>query len=538
MKRLFQRLLDGPFDVLVVGGGIYGAWIAYDASMRGLRVALVDREDWAAGTSMSSSKLIHGGLRYLERLELGLVRKSLDERRLLARIAPHRVTPLRFTIPVYADSRVGRWRLRLGLWLYDRLAGGKQPVARHGALSPKQMLDAYPFLEADGLKGGLTYGDCQTDDARFTLEIVAGAMHFGAVAVNRVEVVSLTRSGSRIGGARLRDVETEAEINVTAGVVVNCAGPWAQKVLCTAEPKAPPLTRLSKGVHLVMPALPTADGFLKLSNVGGGVVFLIPWYGRTLLGTTDTDYKGAPGFARAEARDVAYLLDQANQVLGGAGWGESDIVGTFAGLRALPHGGDRPPSQVSREWTIVEPLEGLLTSIGGKYTSARVDAARAVDRVLALMKRDPLPCGTAEQPFPWAPRGENFDHWRGAAISAGMGLGLDEVTAEACAMRYGARVERVFDILRKDASLARRIVPDAPFCMGEVDHAVRHEMARSLLDVVRRRLPLIVTARVSDAVLDEVAGRVGHLLRWDPTRTRAEIETASSRLRPARTVGS
>lgn len=539
MKRRFERLLGGHFDLLIVGGGIYGAWAAYDAAMRGLSVALVEREDWAAGTSMSSSKLIHGGLRYLERLELGLVRKSLSERRLLAQLAPHRVTPLRFAIPIFADSRVGKWRMRAGLWLYDRLAGDDQPVDGHGALNRKQMLEEYPFLEPRGLKGGLTYGDCQTDDARFTLEIVAGAMHFGAVAVNRVEVVELFRTSSRIDGARLRDRETEAEVKVTAEAVINCAGPWVQKVLRTAEPKAEQLTRLSKGVHLVMPPLATGDAFLKIASGsgGGGVVFLIPWYGRTLLGTTDTDYKGAPGFERAEHRDVTYLLDQANRMLGNTHWEQRDIIGTFAGLRTLPFGGGRSPSKVSREWTSTESVEGLLTSVGGKYTSARADAGLAVDRAIAMLKRDPLPCATTDQPFPWAPRDEEFSDWFGSAISSGIGLGLDEETAETCARRYGIRVVGLFDILRGDASLVRRILPGAPFCLGEVDHAVQNEMARTLLDVVRRRIPLVLVERVDVNTLKTITDRIGNLLNWDAARREAEFLTVGARMRPAKPKG-
>jgi len=533
LKRKFERLLDDPFDLLVIGGGVYGAWIAYDATLRGLRVAIIEQEDWAAATSSASSKLIHGGLRYLEYRQFGLVRKTLEERRVLRGIAPHRVQSLRFALPIYSGASVGRLKLKAGLWLYDRLGGNDQPVRGHRSFSRAGFLERYPFLQAEGLKGGFTYGDAQTDDARFTLEIIWGAERRGAVAVNRTQATDLLREGSRVVGARVMDLETEASIDVRAALTINCAGPWVNRIIEKAVPESEPVARLSKGVHLVMPTLPTDDAFILLSQRSGRVVFLIPWYGRTLLGTTDTVYKGDPAHPRAEPRDIAYLLGEANRALGRGAWSESDIIHTFAGLRSLPITEEKATVAVTREWSLVESIEGLVTSVGGKYTSARVDAASAVDRALELTSRSPVPSETAETSFPWAPS-EDYIEWCSGAMARGLQLGLDEETAAVCPPRYGKQIEKLFSLLEQRPGLARRIAPDAPFSMAEVLHAVQEEMARTLEDILRRRIPLMLVTRAPEQSLRDAAELAAEVLKWDSARRQAEVDSlfAHRRQRP------
>ena len=242
MKREFEKLRTGPFDLLVIGGGIYGAWIAYDAALRGLRVAIVEKEDWAAGTSSASSKLIHGGLRYLEHRHFGLVRRALDERRRLCRLAPHRMAPLRFVLPVYEGARAGRLRLKLGLWLYDRLGGKRQPVPRHESLARADFQRDYPFIEQDRLRGGFTYGDVVTDDARYTLEIVDGAIGAGVVAVNRAEAHGLLQEFGRVAGARIEDRETGKRIEVRATVPPTVPAPGV-RISCAARTRRRVSTR-------------------------------------------------------------------------------------------------------------------------------------------------------------------------------------------------------------------------------------------------------------------------------------------------------
>jgi glycerol-3-phosphate dehydrogenase len=530
MERDFGQLEAGPFDLLVVGGGVYGAWTAYDAALRGLRVALVEKDDWASGTSSASSKLIHGGLRYLEHGHLGLVRKTLVERRRLARLAPHRVRPLRFLLPSYRGDRVGPWRMRLGLWFYDRLAGADQPVPPHSALTPGEVL-RLADCEPEGLRGGFSFGDCGTDDARFVLEVVDGAQRAGAVVVNGAAARALLAANGRVGGAVVEDREGGATVEVRACATVCCAGPWTAGLSGTAGSSRAVATRLTKGVHLVFPRLRTDHALVLHSNDDARVVFLIPWYGRTLLGTTDTDHHGDPGDARVEGADVTYLLERVSRALPRLGWSETDVVGSFAGLRTLPVTRDVDPSSVTREWHLVEPADGLFVPVGGKYTSARADATEAVDRVLRRAGRPRRRSPTEARPFPWSPEGP-FDAWLDRTVREATGLGLDEETARSCALRHGSRSTRVLEHVEKDAALGRRIVAELPFCRAEVVHAVCSEMARTLDDVVRRRVPLVLLSRLTRETVQEIAELAGPHLSWDDVRRREEADSVMSRYGP------
>lgn len=520
MNRAVDRLRGGPFDLLVIGGGVYGAWIAYDAALRGLQVALVERGDWASGTSSGSSKLIHGGLRYLERGRVGLVRKSLDERRRLHRLAPHRVWPLRMVMPSYRGDRVGPFRIGVGLWIYDRLAGGNQPVDDHRRWSRERLLEAYGFLRADGLRGGFTFGDCGTDDARFTLELIDGALRAGAAAVSRVEALRWVEERGRVVGAELLDRIDGNRIPLRSRVVVHCGGPFVSQLFGETPPPTA-RTRLSKGVHLVLPALETEDALIAPTS-DGRIIFLIPWYGRTLLGTTDTDVPGEPSTPRASRTDTDYLLTEAARVLGRP-FSTDQVVGSFAALRALAPDGGGDSASVSREWLLTEPVAGVLASIGGKFTSARSDAALAVDRVERMLGRTPSGCATDDRPFPWAPEAP-FGDWSVATCAAGTALGLDPETAAACARRYGSRIELLWSLLRENPEHAARIDPELPFCMAEPLFAVRHEMALDLADVLRRRVPLMLLGSPPDDRLATIAGLVAGEAGWDDARTREEIE--------------
>ena len=521
MKRDFSQLGGGPFDLLVVGGGIYGAWTAYDAALRGLRVALIEKDDWAGATSSASSKLIHGGLRYLEHGQLGLVRKTLIERRRLARLAPHRVRPLRLLLPAYRGDRVGRVRMRIGLWFYDRLAGRGQPVPPHRPLD-RDELARLVDIEPGGLLGGFAFGDCRMDDARFVLEIVDGAYRAGATAGNRAMARELLVEHGRVVGAGVEDRESGVTLEVRAMATVCCAGPWTSGLSASAGSSRGVATRLTKGVHQVLPGLDGADALVINSNDDARIVFLIPWYGRTLLGTTDTDYAGDPSKVRVEAADVAYLLERVNRTLRNPRWTEADVIGSFAGLRTLPVTNDPHPSNVTREWRLAEPVDGLLIPVGGKYTSARADAATIVDRVLGRVGWPVRTSPTEDRPFPWCPAG-SFDAWAVETVSEAVNLGLDAGTAQTCTLRYGTRIARVLERVRDDPDLARRIVPDAPFCRAEIVHAAREEMARSLNDVVRRRIPLVLVSRLDEETVREIAALAGEHLGWSDARCREEV---------------
>jgi glycerol-3-phosphate dehydrogenase len=522
MKRDVTQLENGPFDLLVVGGGIYGAWTAYDAALRGLKVAIIDKRDWAAGTSSATSKLLHGGLRYLEYLRFGLVKKSLRERELLSNLAPHRAIPTRFLIPVYGDSRVHPIRLRAGLWLYHILAGGQRQAASHAFFSGKEILSGYPFLKKGGLRCGYTYRDCQMDDFRMTLEVVYGATQAGAAAVNYAEANELLMSKGRIVGARVRDRLGHRTIDVLASAVVNAAGPWAPRLRAASAGVSE--LRMTKGVHVTLPPLPTQDALLIMTREERRVVFLIPWYGRTLLGTTDTDFQGNPDTARVEERDVDYLLTEVNHVLGEGYWDSSSICCSYAGVRALQNIPGKSPSAVTRGWQLERPFEGLWVSIGGKFTSARTDSADIVDSILRFLDRP----GAGHSPtetrrFPWCPEGD-FSQWKNRLTQEGLRLGLDEETAASCCLRYGTSVEQVHTLLRNRPSLAVRIVPDLAFCKAEILQGVTYEMAVTLEDVLRRRIPLLILARVGRQLLDEAADMVSSVLDWSAERRRMELD--------------
>jgi glycerol-3-phosphate dehydrogenase len=535
MKRRFRQLAQGPFDLLVIGGGIYGAWTAYDAALRGLSVALVEKNDWASGTSQASSKLIHGGLRYLEQRHFDLVRKSLDERRRLAWLGPHRVQPLRFVMPVYAGDRVGRTRLKLGLWLYDRFARrGLEAVGRSGPLEAQEMVRRFG-VDRHGLRGGFEFGDCVTDDARFTLEIVAGALDAGAVAVNHAAASELVTEEGRVVGAVVQDQENGTSCRVRAGMTVNCAGPWAGRLVEPHLPGFSQTVRLTKGVHLVMPSMTRDEAFLLQSNRDRRIVFLIPWYGRTLLGTTDTDFDGNPDAARVEEADIHYLLDRARRAFPKGPWERSEVITGFCGLRTLPGASTKAPSFVSREWRLDEPMPGLLTPLGGKFTSARADAIAAVNLVLRRLDRDPIPSTTAERLFPWAPD-EDYTRWSRRTLAAGMSLGLDEETAATCLRRHGKNIDLVFHQIRHAPELAFRVVDDAPFCRAEIAHAVSGEMALTLEDVLRRRVPVLLASRMPETALREVTAFVAHELHWSARRREQELEVLTARFKPALTA--
>lgn len=493
--RNVAGLREGPFDLLVIGGGIYGAWTACDAAQRGLKVALVEKNDWGAGTSSASSKLIHGGLRYLEHYEFGLVRHALAERRVLSRIAPHLVRPLNFLVPVWKDSRVGRLQLLAGLTLYDFLATGKQPVPRFKSYSHGRMLREHPYIAADGLRGGLRYGDCQEDDARMTLFVAAAAQAAGAVCANRVAALELMEDQGRVIGARLRDEESAATFELRASCVVNAAGPWARALTGAAAARV----KLVKGIHLVLPAIVGCEeAFLLTAPQDGRVFFVIPWYGRTLLGTTESQV-GDAAEARVLPQEARYLLDAANALLPGLRWSEADVVAGFAGVRTLQDEDTETLAAVSREFVITEPRPGLIWPIGGKFTTARCDAEEVVDCVLQRLGRPRAPSLTAKRLLPGAPMeaaglGE-FTGWQAEALSALARREVDDEAARFLTLRHGTGLARIQALLDENPAWSARLHPQAPFLQAEAVLALREEMARNADDVLRRRMPLSLLVR-------------------------------------------
>lgn len=500
MKRDFALLAGRHVDLLVCGGGIYGAWTAYDAALRGLSVAIVEQGDWAGATSSASSKLIHGGLRYLEIYDFKLVRKAVQERQRLLKLAPHQVWPLRFGVPVYNDSRIGMLQLKAGLTLYDMLAGFPGDELAHRQFGRSEFSARFPALADTGLKGGYTYGDAQTDDARLVLELIAGAMEAGAVCVNYCQLSGLIESSGMACGATVLDKTDDNSAQIFARQIVYTTGQWM-----SASQPGQDWCRLSKGVHIVMPGTMSDEALLLTAQSDGRVFFMIPWYGMTLIGTTDDDYKGEPSPVSVEPEDIAYLLAAANHYLKTA-WTEHDVVGSYAGLRVMKRSDKASSSDVSRDWELKTTNNGVHFSIGGKLTSAREDAACIVDTLCGKLGID-TPCTTHERRLPWAPE-TDFEPWSAAVYAQANRLGIDQESAKWLMRRHGKRVVQLLYSIDGDPRLAERIVPALPFIYADLLYCARNEMVIHPDDLLRRRMPLHILAKLGEDTMRRIADTV------------------------------
>ena len=473
----------GPFDLLVIGGGITGAGIARDAAMRGLRVALVERDDFASGTSSRSSRLIHGGLRYLEHGQLHLVFEASRERRTLMRIAPHLARPLRFTWPMFDDARIPRWKVRAGLTLYDALALFRN-VAPHRDIGADAVLALEPALRRRGLTAGATYFDAATDDSRLTLANLRAARLAGATIASRAEVTALIRDHGAVRGARVCHTPTGASFDVAARVVVNATGPWSDAIRRLADPAAPPSVRGTKGVHVALPRARVGNhgALTLLSPVDGRVFFMLPASATTIVGTTDTDYDGPPDSVRATAADVDYLLRSANAYFPDAHLAPNDVVAAWAGIRPLIGGDARHPDALSREHAVTSTAPGLITISGGKLTTYRVMARDAVDAVQRALGQPVRHAATGDTPLP----GGAFTSLDGEVAAAAERTGAQALAAHLVS-RYGSEWRDVWSLAERDRALARPIAPPLDDIAAEVSWAIEQEMALTLGDILIRR---------------------------------------------------
>jgi len=521
-REALAALGHEPVDLLVVGGGINGAGIARDAAMRGLRTALVERGDFASGTSSRSSKLIHGGLRYLEEGHVRLVLEAVRERERLRRLAPHLVRPQEFLFPVYRGGPFGLLKLAAGLWAYDLLAGFWS-VQRHRMLRRREVEAAEPALRTDGLLGAGQYWDYRTDDARLVLETVLAAARAGAVVVSYAQVAAFEKEGGKIVGARIVDRLGAGEVRVRARVVVNATGPWVDAVAALDAPGAARL-RLTKGVHVLVPRERVGNRAAVVLHAVADrrVMFAIPWGALTLVGTTDTDHAGGPDVApTVEATDVAYLLDTVNHYFPAARLAPGDVVSTFAGLRPLvapPPDAALTPSSVSREEEIFTAPSGLISLAGGKLTTYRLIAAAVVERVVTALRAagDRRRFGrsrTGEVPLPG---GAESPEAVAAAVLSRDGHGTAPAFVSHLADRYGSRVEEVLAVVARDRRLAESIVPGLPDPRAEVITAVEQEWAFTLEDVLRRRTQVALRdATEGTAAAAAVATLMAGPLGWD-----------------------
>jgi glycerol-3-phosphate dehydrogenase len=518
---------DEVFDVVVVGGGVTGAGVALDAATRGLSVALVEQRDFAAGTSSRSSKLFHGGLRYLEQLELGLVTEALHERNLMVdRLCPHLARPVTFLYPltrrVWERAYVGA-----GIALYDVLAAlGSSTLPRHRHLSKRAARRLVPSLRSDVLTGAITYSDAQVDDARHTLALVRTAHHHGAAVASSVQVIGLLRDGERVTGVRARDVESGDEIEVRARQTVNATGVWTDEVQDMAG-GAPLRVRASKGVHLVVPRDRIDAGAGLICRTPTSVLFVIPWGDFWLVGTTDTDWNLDLAHPAASAADLDYLLGQANRWLQPA-LTHADIVGVYAGLRPLLHGESDSTSELSREHAVSTVAPGLLSVAGGKYTTYRVMAADAVDAAVAAMGGGAPPSCTASVPLVGATGFEAMRNRRHQlAASSGLTVGrIDRLLG-----RYGAELPVLLDLLADDPDLAACLPGSDDYLAVEAQFAVTHEGALHLNDVLTRRTRMsIETPDRGVAAAPVVAAIMADVLGWDAATVAREVDGYEKRV--------
>jgi glycerol-3-phosphate dehydrogenase len=538
--RAIEEIAGRHFEVVVIGGGITGAGVALDAASRGYSVALLERGDYAVGTSSRSSKMVHGGLRYLQNFDLGLVREALLERQLMVRLAPHLVYPTPFLVAALGEERRDR-KLGLGLNMYDVMATTRAGRSRrdrraarergpeddsywspdrHRTIDRDEVLDLVPALAAREPKDAYLFYDCQTDDVRLVLTVLGEAERFGAVMLNGAEVTEILSADGKAIGVAFVEEESGERLEVGADHVVNATGVFADGIRpeeLLGEEDVPRIAP-SRGTHLLIDAddLPMGKAACIVPAGEGRMIFSLPWYGRTLVGTTDNDFDGDTAHPRPPGEDVAYLLEATNEFFGSS-LTERDLVGAYAGVRPLISTGDpRKSVDISRKAELYETSSGMLTITGGKLTTWRRMAKQAVDRLVEREGRE-APCHTDEIPLGMPARPEDLE--------APEGVG-EEATAQ-LAFRYGHAARKVLAIAREDPKLARPIVPGRPDLLAEVALAARAEQARSVADVLLRRTRLGILAAPqlrSAKAARPIADVLGAELGWSRRRRSREAE--------------
>ncbi len=486
------------YDLIVIGGGIHGCAVARDAALRGLRVALFERGDLGCATSSASTKLAHGGLRYLETLRLSLVREGLRERHHLLHAAPHLTRALPFLLPLYDGGRWGRWTLRAGLTVYDLLAGGDTP-GRHRRISKERCLEIEPGLRTEGLGGGFTFFDAQVDDARLCIENALDAADHGAAITPRCEVIGLLEAEGRIAGVRTRD-SGGAVGEWRSRAVVNCAGPWVARVSDGQVLASRVRLRWSRGTHIVLPRRTQGHALLLTAPQDGRVVFALPYKGCTLVGTTEVEVRAATDSVEATPEEIEYLLECSRYYWPEQSASSEDVLFSFAGLRTLPGDERGPLGRISREARIQEDAPGLLTLVGGKLTTHRATAEALVDRLQPRLGESLPPSSTFLRPLPGAggpPMNEYFEVAEDLLFEKYPQTDLGVLRhLLGCYGRRHLEVLRHFD---RDPSTGRRLEQRHPFTQAEVNMLVEQEWAQSVEDLVRRRTYRIFRGGFDDA---------------------------------------
>jgi glycerol-3-phosphate dehydrogenase len=516
-----KSLTTKTFDVLVIGGGVTGVGAALDAASRGLKVALVDASDIASGTSSRSSKLIHGGLRYLEQYDFKLVREALHERELMvSSLAPHLVKPLAFLYPLHEKVRE-RTYVGAGLALYDALRGFQRALPGHKHISQKKIAEIAPSLRPDLVTGAIKYFDAQVDDARHTMMIARTAARHGAVIGTNIRVESLIREGKRVLGVKARDIESGKLITIKATATVMCAGIWSDELHDSFDLKPGYNVTMSKGVHIVLPkkAIQSKEGIILKTELS--VLFLIPWADKWIVGTTDTPYTADRRSPLAERKDVEYIINEANKVLKPKLKIE-DVIGVYAGLRPLvANKKGSATTKLSREHTVDRSAPGFVSIAGGKYTTYRVMGKDVIDlagielrRIIPESVTEKLPIVGADGYFALVQQAER--------IAEESGLSADSVIH--LLNRYGSLISEVLEVIKEDPKLAKPLTKDLPYLKAEIYYAASHEGARSVDDVISRRTRLAFEAPNSAVDLaNEVATIIAPVLGWTPKQKKDSV---------------
>ena len=514
--------LSIPFDLIVVGAGINGLGCARDAASRGLRVIVLEQDDICSGVSAWSGRLVHGGLKYLETHDVALVRESLRERERLFRLAPHLVKPLRLITPMYAFNKRPAWLIRLGMIAYDVLSFDKR-TGRHEILSNQALLRRFPGIAREGLRGAAVFTDGQVEYAeRLCVEVAVAAARDGAVIRTKARVEEPIMRAGRVVGVRFRDTSTDTVHEVHAPVVLNVAGPWIDRIFRRGAPPQPRLNGGTKGSHLVLDRFTGApdDVVYYESKTDGRLVLVIPWMGRYLIGTTDLRFDEDPDEARCSAEEMTYLLDEVNELIPEARLTAEDVLFTYSGVRPLPYVPDVAEGKIPRTHVLHDhapELTGVVTVVGGKLTTHRQLAEDAVDDVFARLGRKRPRCVTANLPFPGVVG--DLDQVRQFLANKG----LSGLTADRLVARYGGRALDVLAETGEDAELLGVIHPATGAIGAELVFSVRHEFARTLTDVLGRRVLLAFEPGHGLEIASRAAALLGARLGWDADRQAAEL---------------
>ena len=520
-ESAISQLATEQFDILVIGGGVTGVGAALDAASRGLKVALIDSQDIASGTSSRSSKLIHGGLRYLEQYDFKLVREALHERELMvATLCPHLVKPVGFLFPL-TEKLKERTYVGAGLALYDALRGFQRALPWHKHLSQKQINEIAPSLRHDIVTGAIKYFDAQVDDARHTMSVARTAARHGAIIATRVAAESLIREGKRVVGVNARDLESGKKIAIKAGATIMCAGIWSDELHEKFDLTPGYHVTMSKGVHIVLPgsAIKSDAGIILKTAVS--VLFLIPWGDKWIVGTTDTPYDGDRAEPYASREDVQYILDQANRVLEPKLKAE-EIIGVYAGLRPLvANVKSATTTKLSREHTVDRPAAGFVSIAGGKYTTYRVMGKDAVDRAAIELRRITQDSVTEKLPLVGA---DGYFALEQQKERIAQEAGIDVETVTHLLNRYGSLISEVLELIDQDPKLAKKLDADLPYIKAEIVYAATHEGARTVDDVISRRTRLAFEAENHGVHLaDEVGALIAPVLGWSAKERKESV---------------